>query len=75
MPFKDISYLETLWLMCSVERNHLCNFGSGHYEECFCEIILNLDQRLRRCFFKNISYLKALVTFLFSGVEPVMQFS
>ena len=26
------------------ERNHLCKFGSGHYGEHSCEIILNLDQ-------------------------------
>ena len=24
------------------ERNHLCNFGRGHYEH-LCEIILNKD--------------------------------
>ena len=29
-------------------KNHLCNFGRGHYEEQFCEIILNLDQWFRR---------------------------
>ena len=27
-----------------MEQNHLGNFGKGHYEEHFCEIILNLDQ-------------------------------
>ena len=48
MPFKGISYLE-LWLpFCSAERNHLCKFGRGHYEEQFCKIILNLDQWFRR---------------------------
>ena len=25
----------------------MCNLGRGHYEDHFCEIILNLDQRLR----------------------------
>ena len=35
---------------CSAERNHLCNFGRGYYEEQFCKIILNLDQWLwRKC--------------------------
>ena len=29
-------------------QNHLCNFGRGHDEEHFCEIILNLDQWIRR---------------------------
>ena len=31
-----------------MEHNNLCNFGRGHYEEHFCEIILNLDQWLSR---------------------------
>ena len=48
MMFKDISYLELWHLFCSAEGNHLCNFGKGHYEEQFCEIILNLDQWFRR---------------------------
>ena len=47
MPFKDISYI-SLWLsFWSVERNYLGNFGRGHNEEHFCEIILNLDHWLR----------------------------
>ena len=25
------------------EQNHLGTFGRGHYEEHFCEIILNMD--------------------------------
>ena len=45
---KDISYLELWQPFCSVERNHLCNFGRGYHEEQFCEIILNLDQCFRR---------------------------
>ena len=40
-PLKDISYLELWQPFCSAERNHLCNFGRGCYEEPFCEIILN----------------------------------
>ena len=48
MPFKDISYLELLLPLCSVETNHLGSFRPGHYEEHFCEIILNLDQWFRR---------------------------
>ena len=40
ISFKDISYLE-LWVpFCSVEQNHLCTFGKGHY----VKFILNLDQ-------------------------------
>ena len=48
MLFKDICYLELWQSLCSVEQNHLCNFGRGYYEEQFFEIILNLDQWLRR---------------------------
>ena len=42
MRFTGISYLE-LW-----QRNHLCKFGRGYYEEQFCEIILNLGQWFKR---------------------------
>ena len=44
MSLKDISYLELLQPIFSVERNHLCNFDRRHHEEQFCEKILNLDQ-------------------------------
>ena len=27
----------------------MCNFGRGHHEEQFCEIILNLDQWFNSC--------------------------
>ena len=33
MPFKDISFLELWWSLCSAELKHLCNFGRGHFEE------------------------------------------
>ena len=50
MLFKDISYLGLWQPFCSVEQNHLCNFGRGYYGEEFCVIILNLDQWLwRKC--------------------------
>ena len=42
---------------CLVEQNHLCNFERGHYWECSCEVIWNLDQWFRRLLFKDISYL------------------
>ena len=48
MSFKDISYLQLWRPLCSVEQNHLCNFGRGYQEEQICEIILNLDQWFRR---------------------------
>ena len=35
-----------------MEQNHLDNFGRGHNEEHFCEIILNLDQWFKRCHLK-----------------------
>ena len=73
MSFKAISYLELCLLFCSAEPNHLCNFGRGHYEEQFCEIILNLGQVFRRCRFKDFLS-GALAALLFSGVEPFMQF-
>ena len=38
MLFKYISYLELWRPFCSVERNHLCNFGRGLYEEQFFEL-------------------------------------
>ena len=40
--FKDVSYLELWWSLCSAERNHLCNFDRVHHKEQFCEIIVNL---------------------------------
>ena len=55
MSFKDNSYLDhwrPLWL---VERKRVCNFGRGHHEVQFCEVIVNLDQWLRRrCHFSYL---------------------
>ena len=48
MSFKNISYLELWWPLCSVERNHLCHFSRGYQEEQICEIILNFNQWFRR---------------------------
>ena len=48
MSFKDISYLELWWPFCSVEQNHLCDFGRGHHEEHSYYVIWNLDQLFRR---------------------------
>ena len=74
MPFKGISYLELWQPFCLAECNHLCNFCRGYYEEQFCEIILNLGQWFRnRCNLKDFLSV-ALVTLLFSGVKPFMQF-
>ena len=74
MQFENISNLELLQPFCSVELNHLCNFSRGYYEEQFCEIILNLDQRLwRKCCLK-IFLSRVLAALLFSGVKPLVQF-
>ena len=73
MSLKDNSYLELWRPFCSAEQNHLCNFGRRHYEEQFCEIILNLGQWFRRCRLKDFLS-GALVALLFSGAEPFMQF-
>ena len=35
------------------DRNHLCNFGRGYYEEQLCEIILNLGHWFRRIHFSR----------------------
>ena len=76
MSFKDISYLELWRSFCSVEQKHLCNFGKGHYEEQFCEIITNLDQWFRRrCLLKIFHFLSgALAALLFNGAYPFVQF-
>ena len=59
MAFKDISYLELLRPFCSAERNHTYNICKRHYEEQFCEIILNLDQMVQeKISSKDISYLE-----------------
>ena len=73
MSSKDISYLELWRPFCSAEGNHLCIFGRGYYEERFCEIILNLDQWLKRCHLKYFlsGVLAALV---FSGAESLCNF-
>ena len=74
MLFKGISYLELWQPFCSMEGNHLCNFGRGYYEEQFCEIILNLGQWFRRrCRLKDFLS-QGLVALLFDGAKPLKQF-
>ena len=54
MLFGDVSYLELWRPSCSVEKNHLCNFGRGHHGEHSCEVVLNLDQWFsRKCCLKE----------------------
>ena len=51
---EDVSHLELWQPLCSVERNHICNFCRGHYGEHSCEIILNLNQWFRgRCRYRR----------------------
>ena len=68
MSFNDV-LSRVLAVFCLAEQNHLCNFGRGHHEEKFCEIILNLDQQLRRCHLKTILILGPL----FSRAKPFVQ--
>ena len=71
MLFKDISYLELWWPLCSAEQKHLCNFGRRHHIEQFCEIILNLDQWFRsRCRLKIFILSRALTALLLIVAEP-----
>ena len=71
MLFKDLFYLELWQSFCSAERNHLCNFGRGCYEEHFCEIIFN--EWFRRCCLKD--FLSGAPTaLLFGGAKPFVQF-
>ena len=45
---------------CLVEGNHLCNFERGHHEEHSCEVMWNLDQRIkRRCRLKTFLILSS----------------
>ena len=48
-------------------------FGRRHHEEQFCENILILSQRFRRCCLKDFLS-GALMALLLSGVEPFKQF-
>ena len=70
---KAISYLELWWPFCLAQQTNLYNFGRWHYEEHFCEIILNLDQWLRGFRFKDFLS-RALVALMFGRAEPSMKF-
>ena len=58
---------------CSAEQNHLCNFGKGHYEELFCEIILNKELWFRRRCLKYFLS-TALAALLFAQALPFWHF-
>ena len=75
-PFsiKGISSLELWQPFCTAERNHLCNFGRGYYNEPFLEIILNLGQW--RCRLKDfLSGRLAALLFLCSGAIYAKKFT
>ena len=56
--FKDISYVELWQPLCSVEQNHLCNFGRRHHEEQFWEFFFEFGPVVQEeMLFKDISYL------------------
>ena len=55
MLFKEISYLQLWHSLCSMERNHLCNFGRVYHEEQFCEIIKFEPEVQEEMLFKDIS--------------------
>ena len=58
MLLKDISWTTALGAILFGGAYYLCNFSKGHYEEHFCEIILNLNQLLRRCCLKKSLQMK-----------------
>ena len=66
MSFKYITYLQLWQTFCSAERDQLCNFVRGNYEEHFCENILNLNQRLMRCRL-NVFLFLDMAAILFDG--------
>ena len=67
MQFKNIYYLELWQPFCSVERNHLCNFGRRHHEEQFCEKYFEFGPVVQEeMLFKDIYYLEHKQIFLSS---------
>ena len=52
----------------------ICSILVGHYEECFCEIILNLNQWFRRCHLKY-SYLQLWWPFCSAKQNHLCNFS
>ena len=81
MSFTDISYLELWQTLCSMERDHLCNFSRRHHGDVFCEIVLNLDHRFRRkCRLKEYfiwssgsHFVRRSITFCEILVEGIMK--
>ena len=61
MSFKDISYLELWQSLCSVDWNHLCNFGRMHHEEQSCEIILVQEEMPYKGIFYIWCYICAIL--------------
>ena len=59
MSLKGISYLELWQPLCSVEWNHLCNFGRRYHKDQFCEIIFEFEPVVKEeMSLKDISYLE-----------------
>ena len=51
---KEMLFNDIARPFCSGEQKNLGLFGRRYYDECFCEIILNLDQWLKEILFKDI---------------------
>ena len=58
MLFKYISYLELWQPLCSVDWNHLYNFGRRHHEEQFVKLFRIWTNGSGEKPFKGISYLE-----------------
>ena len=75
MSVKYISYLELWKPFCSAEQNHLCNSGSGFYEEQFCETILNSDQSFKSSFLLKIYLIWSSVGPFVQRIKPICAIS
>ena len=64
MSVKKYFLSVALVALCSVQRNHLCSFGDGHYEKQFCVIDLEFGPVVQEMPFKDISYLCSAVPFV-----------
>ena len=57
MPFKDFSYLELWWLLCSAERNHCAVLEQGIMRKIYVKLF-KFGPVVQEMSFKNISYLE-----------------
>ena len=57
MPFKDFSYLELWWLLCSAERNHCAVLEQGIMRNISVKLF-KFGTAVQEVSFKNISFLE-----------------